>query len=342
MSGSGPRPRGILMSNDVTQAPFGTVFGEHLPIARFDGDQWSAAEVVPLNSVQFGPQTHALHYASACFEGLKAHRQTDGSVALFRAEKNVARLRGSAERLVLPVPPTALCEELFSLAASRNADVTPPAPGSLYLRPTLIGTDPNIGAAGKPSKTAALYVIASPVGEYLPPHPLRILVETELPRTTPQFGVVKAGANYCMALGQLTRARQDWNADQILFAAGGLVEETGAANFILLDEGHLVTPAQTDAFLHGITKDSLLQLARARGWTVEERGITVEDLREWAARPTGEMALSGTAAILGGVGELIIDGEVVQVGTGETGPATKALRAELQSIQRGERTFEFR
>ena len=330
------------MTQDVTQAPFGSVFGEHLPIARFDGQRWSSAQVVPLNSVHFGPQTHALHYASACFEGLKGHRQPDGSAAMFRADKNITRFQGSAERLVLPVPPTALCEELFSLAVSRNADITPAAPGSLYLRPTLIGTDPNVGAAGRPSKTAALYVIASPVGEYLPSHPLRILVETQVPRTTPQFGVVKAGANYCMALGLLTRARQDWNADQVLFAAAGAIEETGAANFLLLDEGHLVTPAQTDAFLHGITRDSLLQLARARQWTVEEREVTIDDLRAWAARPTGEMALSGTAAILGGVGELIIDGEVVRVGTGQTGPSTKALRAELQSIQRGERSFEFR
>ncbi len=330
------------MSTDVTQAPFGSVFGPHLPISRFDGKEWSAAKVVPLDSVHFGPQTHALHYGSACFEGLKGHRQVDGSVALFRPDKNVDRLRGSAERLVLPVPPVALCEELFSLAVSRNADITPAPPGSLYLRPTVIGADPNIGAAGKPSKTAAFYVIASPVGEYLPPHPLRILVETQVPRTTPQFGVVKAGANYCMALGQLTRARQEWNADQVLFAVGGSVEETGAANFILLDEGKLVTPAQTDAFLHGITKDSLLQLTRARGWSVEEREVTVDDLREWAARPTGEMALSGTAAILGGVGELVINHEVVRVGTGQAGPVTKALRAELQSIQCGERTFEFR
>jgi branched-chain amino acid aminotransferase len=170
---------------------------------------------------------------------------------------------------------------------------------------------------------------------------LRIVVETVNPRTTPQFGVVKSGANYAMALSPLMAAKREWQADQVLFAPGGLIEETGAANFVLLDEGNVITSALSDAFLHGVTRDSVLQVARSLGWNVEERDVSVDELREWAARPSGEMALSGTAAILGGVGELVIDSEIVTVGTGQAGPATTKLRAMLTEIQQGVRDFSF-
>ena len=332
------------MSDSKTSAvaaPFGTVFGARLPIARFDGEKWSAAEIVPTDSVSFGVATHSLHYGSECFEGMKAHRQQDGSVKAFRADKNIARLQKSAESLYLPVPSTKLLEELVGMAIEANDDVVPSSPGSLYLRPNLIGTDLNIGAASKPSKTAALYVIASPVGAYLPPHMLRIQVESNIPRTTPQFGQVKCGANYAMALGVIRKAAAEFQADQVLFAPGGFIEETGAANFILLEEGHIITAPLSGSFLHGVTRDSLLQLARSLDWKVEERAVGIEELAAWCKRPKAEAALAGTAAILGGVGTLIIGGEDHQVGAGETGPATRMLREMLTEIQIGKREFRF-
>ncbi len=328
-------------SKNATAAAFGTAFGPRLPIARFDGERWSAAEVVPSDSVSFGVASHCLHYGSECFEGMKAHRQVDGSVKAFRADKNITRLRNSADSLCLPVPSTALLQEMVAMAIEANADVAPEPPGSLYLRPNLVGTDLNIGAASKPSKTAALYILTSPVGPYLPPHMLRIVVESQIPRTTPQFGQIKCGANYAMALGVIRKARQDFEADQVLFAPGGFIEETGAANFILLEEGHLITAPLSGGFLHGVTRDSLLQLARSLDWKVEERAVSVEELVKWSQRPTGEAALSGTAAILGGVGTLIVGGEDYRVGTGETGPATKLLREMLIEIQTGKREFAF-
>ncbi len=326
----------------TSSAPFGTVFGDKLPIARFDGDNWSAVEVVPTDSVRFGVASHCLHYGSECFEGMKAHRQVDGSVKAFRPEKNIARLQKSAEALYLPVPPTALLEELVESAIRANSDVVPSSPGSLYLRPNLLGTDLNIGAASKPSNTAALYVLASPVGAYLPPHMLRIQVESNVPRTTPQFGQVKCGSNYAMALGVIRKAAAEFQADQVLFAPGGFIEETGAANFMMLEEGHIITAPLSGSFLHGVTRDSLLQLARSLDWKVEERSVSVDELVEGCQRPKAEAALAGTAAILGGVGTLIVGGEDVQVGAGETGPATKTLREMLTEIQIGKRAFDFK
>lgn len=298
-------------------------------------------EVVPTDSVKFGVATHCLHYGSECFEGMKAHKQADGSIKAFRADKNIERLRASAEGLCLPVPSTEVLETLVAAAIESNASVVPDPPGALYLRPNLLGTDQNIGAASKPSTTAILYLLTSPVGAYLPPHMLRIAVESKIPRTTPQFGRIKCGSNYAMALGVIRQARADFNADQVLFAPGGFIEETGAANFMLLEEGHLITPPLNDGYLHGVTRDSLLQLARSLDWRVEERPVSVDDLVQWCARPTAEAALSGTAAILGGVGTMIVNGEDVVVGKGETGPATKTLRGMLTEIQTGKREFQF-
>lgn len=327
--------------NDATKAPFGTVFGPQLPVARFDGEKWSAIEVVPTESVTFGVACHALHYASECFEGMKAHMQEDGSVKDFRADKNIQRLRASAEALCLPVPSTEMLEEMVDLAIEHNKHVCPDPPGALYLRPNLFGTDLNIGAASKPSKTAILYLLTSPVGPYLPPHMLRVVVQSDEPRTTPQFGRVKAGANYAMALGIIRKAAAKYNADQVLFAPGGFIEETGAANFIMLEEGKMITAPLSDAFLHGVTRDSLLQLGRSLGWDVQERPVSIDELVEWCKRPTAEAGLAGTAAILGGVGTIIVGGEEYQVGSGETGPATKKLRNMLTEIQTGKREFSF-
>ncbi len=316
-------------------APFGSVFAPTMAVARFDGAAWSPATVAPLDSFALHPGTHALHYGSSCFEGLKAHRQPDRSVAAFRADAHGARLRQSAARLCLPVPPAELVAELIDLVVAANAELTPDTPGALYLRPTMLGTDVTIGAAAAPSATAILYVLACPVGEYLPPRPLTVAVETETPRTTPQFGVVKTGANYAMALTPIAAAKERFGADQVLFAPGGIVQETGASNVLFLDGEDVLTPALTDAYLHGVTRDSLLRVAAGLGWSVTEREVTVADCVEWVARPGAELALTGTAAVVASVGTLVVDGVALPVGTAGSSPRTEQLRAALADIQTG-------
>lgn len=321
--------------------PWGSVFSPTMPIARFDGAAWSAAEVVPIESFQIHPGAHALHYGSTCFEGLKAHRQPDGSAKAFRADAHAARLQGSAARLCLPVPPVELIAEMIDLAVTTNAETVPSPPGSLYLRPTLLGTDESVGKATTPSESVVLYVLSCPVGDYLPPRPLVISVETDRPRTTPQFGRVKAGANYAMAMSTLLAARERDGADQVLFAPGGVLQETGATNVALLDGHRLVTPALTDAYLHGITRDSLVRLAAARGWEVDEREITVDETLDMIASPTAELIVMGTAAVLSSVGTLIVDGERHQVGTAGATTSADELRAALIDIQTGRTTFDW-
>lgn len=321
--------------------PFGTVFGPSMATSHFDGDRWSEPSVVATDALVLHPGTHALHYGSACFEGLKAHRHPDGRVVAFRPDRHVSRLRQSAGRLCLPVPSAELVDQLLTMTIDANDPVAPHPPGSLYLRPTMLGTDVTIGSAAAPSATATLYVLACPVGDYLPPRPLTVSVETSTPRTTPQFGVVKSGANYAMALAPIMDARRRFGADQVLFAPGGRIEETGASNVLLLDGPHLLTPALTDSYLHGITRDSLLRLARQLGWEVEERTVTVEECIDWIARPSAELALSGTAAVVAVVGTLVVDGHPHPVGTAGSAPRTGELRSRLIEVQTGRTSFDW-
>lgn len=322
----------------TTAAAFGASFTDRMPVAEFTGGEWGAARLDPVQPLSLHPAAHVLHYGSACFEGLKAHRGADGTVRIFRLDQHVRRMQRSAEVLVLPVPPTELLTGMVTDAVRAGLDEVPEAPGSLYLRPILMGVDANIGSAARPSDDALLYVLASPVGDYFAGG-LRALVVavSRQPRTTPQFGVVKTGANYAMALRTTRQANAEVGADQVLFAPDGRVEETGASNFLLIDGERVVTPELTDAFLHGVTRDSLLTIAADLGFEVEERAVTIDDLLAWAARPDAEAALSGTAAALSPVGQLVLDGERIAVGTGDVGPNAVRLRDALREVQTGVR-----
>jgi branched-chain amino acid aminotransferase len=164
--------------------------------------------------------------------------------------------------------------------------------------------------------------------------PLRIYVEDVNSRTATQTGRVKTGGNYAAALGPTLEARKQFKADQVLFAPGGQVQETGAANFLLLRKGRILTRSLDSTFLHGVTRDSLLTMAKDEGYKVEERVFEVPEMLEWAN--DGEAALSGTAAVLAGVGVLIYHGKEYRLSGGEVGPTTQELRRKLVSIQHGE------
>jgi branched-chain amino acid aminotransferase len=321
---------------DPFNAPFGTLFGDSMAVANYtDGVYDYRGSAQPLENFSLHPATHVLHYASECFEGLKAHRQADGSVAIFRLEDSVQRMLLSIEKLRMTAPSADLLRQLILDATTANMDFTPDAPGSLYIRPTFIGTAANIGAAATPSTEALLYVINSPVGDYFAGgvRPLTIYIETDMPRTTPQFGSVKSGANYVMALGPTLDAKRDHVADQVLFASGDDVTETGASNFFLADGERVITRNLDDSFLHGITRKSIIQIAKDLGLAVEERSIPVAELQAWSEH--GEMFLSGTAAVIAPVGKVITHGEQISVGDGQPGKTTLRLREALTDIQTG-------
>ncbi len=329
----------MQMPKDPSKAPFGSILAPTMAVARFADGRWQAHELRPTGAIELHPAAHVLHYASTCFEGFKAYRWADGSIHLFRVDRHIERLRQSARSLFLPEPDPQQLLEMIQATVDRNRDIVPEAPGSLYMRPVLFGTTPNIGAAGTPSAEAQLIVLASPVWDYFGLKPLRILVDDVHSRSAALMGCVKTGGNYAAALGPTLEARRRHQADQVLFAPGGEIQETGAANFILLRKGRLLTRKLDTAILHGVTRDSLLTLAKSEGYAAEERSFDVAEMLEWAR--DGEAALSGTAAVLAGVGVLIHNEQDHRVGNGEVGELTRALRAKLVSIQRGESADQF-
>jgi len=307
-----------------------------MAVATFQAGRWAEMMIKPVAPIELSPAAHVLHYASSCFEGFKAFRRADGSVHVFRMDRHIERMRQSAHRLVLPVPEAKQLADMVRAVIDRCREEIPEAPGALYLRPILFGTTANIGAAATPTVDASMLVLASPVWDYFAGgvKPLRILVDDENTRSAAQMGMVKTGGNYAAAMGPTLAARAKYQVDQVLFCPGGGVQETGAANFLLIRDGEILTRNLDGTFLHGVTRDSLLTLARDNGYVVRERVFDVQEMLEWVK--TGEAALSGTAAVLAGVGALIYRSDEHRVGSGDVGPLTRAMRAQLVAIQRGD------
>lgn len=315
---------------------FGTRFLPQMAITHFDGS-WSDTQMVPSDSMTIHPGAHVLHYASTCFEGLKAFRQADGGVAIFRMDRNIARFAQSSELLCLPAIDKAQVANMITDSVAQYRDSVPAAPASLYLRPTHMGTEPAIGKAAVASDTSSLFILLSPVGDYFQggEASLRLLLDEDGVRCGADHGMVKGGGNYASALKHIVRATKEYQADQVLFCPGGDVQETGAANFILVDGDEIITKSLDESFLHGVTRESLLTLARQKGLNVQERELTVQELIERASRPECEAGLTGTAAVVAAVGTLIHGGREYTVGSGKPGPRIRQMRDELNAIQWG-------
>ena len=318
-------------------AAFGSVFMPKMALATFENNQWSDAKIVASDSIQLHPGAHVLHYSSTCFEGLKAFRHADGSVHVFRMDQNIKRLAQSSRLLSLPTIDEAQVSKMIVDAVAEFATDVPEPPGSMYIRPTHIGTEAAVGKAAAPTATSMLYVLLSPVGDYFTggAKALRLLLDETGMRCAPHMGMIKSGGNYASALGPMMKAKAEVQADQILFCPNGDVQETGAANFLLIDGNEIITKGLDSSFLHGVTRSSILTLAADLGMTVTERDLTVAELLERAAKPEVEAVLSGTAAVLTSVGTFIHNDKEYKVGTGEPGPIALKLRQALNDIQWG-------
>lgn len=321
---------------------FGRVFTDHMVSARWKRERgWHEAGVVPYAPLVLDPASAVLHYSQSVFEGLKAYRQADGGVALFRPDRNAARLADSCRRLALPVPPpddlVAACE----LLVRTDAAWVPDGDGtSLYLRPLVFADE--VGLMVRPSASVRLLVLASPAGRYFPGplRPITLWLTEQYVRAAPGgTGVAKTGGNYAASL-VAQREAMDNGCDQVVFVDAvehRYVDELAGSNiFFVLDDGTLVTPALTGAILPGVTRDAVLTLARDAGRLVEERPVGLSEWRDGAR--TGRVAevfACGTAAVLTPVSTLRWDGGEVTVGSGTAGPTTLALREALLDLQYG-------
>lgn len=321
---------------------FGKFFSDHLFAMDFtDQKGWFDARIEPYAPFQMDPAAGVFHYGQAMFEGSKAFRGADGRIRMFRPEMHAKRMAIGAPRLCMTAPSEADMMEAVRALVKVEADWVPKSAGtSLYLRPTLIATEGFLGV--RPSKMYRYFVIASPAGNYFGGSGLksvRIWVETNDVRA-PRGGLgsTKAGANYAASLSSAMKAKKE-GFDQVLWLDGKdheYVEEVGTMNVCFIIGKTLVTPPLSDSILAGVTRDSVLTMARELGLTVEERPISIKEIK--TAHQAGlltEVFGTGTAAVISPVGELAFAGEKLIINGGVPGPIGQSLYAEIGAIQRG-------
>ncbi|MFA6220229.1 MAG: branched-chain amino acid aminotransferase [Erythrobacter sp.] len=320
---------------------FGTNFTDHMVTIEWTEEAgWHDARVQPRAPITLDPAAAVLHYAQEIFEGLKAYRHADGSIALFRPEQNARRLNASADRLAMPhVPEDLFVEAIRQLIAVDGAWVPSAEGSSLYLRPFMIATEAFLGV--RPAKRYKFLVIAGPAGNYFKSGaPAVSIWISDYTRAAPGgTGAAKCGGNYAASLVP-TREAFSRGHDQVLFLDAvehRWVEELGGMNlFFVFDDGRVVTPPLTGTILPGITRDSLIRLLREEGLAVHEEPYSIDQWRADAA--SGKLVESfacGTAAVVTPVGKVAgHDGEFT-IGSGGPGQLTSKLRARLVAIQRG-------
>ncbi|HXV91969.1 MAG TPA: branched-chain amino acid aminotransferase [Pseudonocardia sp.] len=330
----------------LAEPGFGRHFTDHMVTIRWRaGAGWHDPAIVPYGPFSLDPASMVLHYGQEIFEGLKAYRQPDGSVASFRPDANAARFRSSAIRLgMAPLP-----DELFLASLSELVDVdrawVPPAGGeeSLYLRPFMIATEVGLGV--KPASEYLDALIASPAGAYFPGgvKPVDVWLCTDYTRAAVGgTGAAKCGGNYAASLLPQAQAAEHGCAQVAYLDAAERtwVEEMGGMNlFYVFGEGEsaeVVTPELSGSILAGITRDSLLVLAKEIGCQVTERRISAQEWLEGCADGRiSEVFACGTAAVITPIGNVKHNDGQVRVGDGEPGPVTRRLRTLLTDIQRG-------
>lgn len=321
---------------------FGKYFTDHFFLMDFVPERgWQDARIEPYGPLAIDPAASVLHYGQAMFEGLKAFRGVDGKIRLFRAQANANRMVTGAPRLCMESPSEAQMLEAFCALVKMESHWVPSGPGTaLYLRPTLIATEAFLGV--RPATRFTFFLIASPVSNYFAGKGLgglRIWVETHDVRAARGgLGAVKAGANYVASLHAAQEAKKK-GFDQVLWLDGRdheFVEEVGTMNLMVMLGETLVTPPLSDSILAGVTRDSLLTLAREHGIRIEERPLSMKELR--SAQHAGtlkEVFGTGTAAVVSPVRELAFAGETMLIGKGEVGPVATMLHKELMDLQRG-------
>jgi branched-chain amino acid aminotransferase len=320
---------------------FGAVFTDHMFLMDYaEGLGWHCPRVEPYQALSLEPAAMVLQYAQSVFEGLKAYRSTRGDVAIFRPSAHAARLIRSCERICIPPIDTDLMMRSLRAVVQVDSDWVPHAPGtSLYLRPTIIASEPALGM--RPSKRYVYYIIMTPAGSYYgADKTLRILVSDNYVRAVRGgMGACKTGGNYAGTLLP-TREAEAQGFDQVLYLDGvnrEYVDELGVMNFMVQIGDEVVTPPLSDTILAGVSRDSALTLLRDWGVRVVERPLSIAEIFD--AGRLGRLAeawATGTGAGIVAIGELSYRGERLMISKGETGPLTRKIHATLAAIRYGE------
>ncbi len=325
---------------DTDNLAFGTTFTDHMLVMEHDENGWHDWKIVPYGPFSLDPSAMVIHYGQSIFEGMKAYRNPQGKINLFRPEENFKRLNLSADRLCIPKIDEEYALEALKTLIKLEEDWVPSAPNtSLYIRPFIFATDPHLGVKASTKYTFA--IILSPVGPYYKEglKPVKIYVEDEYVRAVKGgMGFTKTAGNYAASIlaGEIANKK---GYAQVLWLDGihkQYVEEVGSMNIFFKFNDELATPALNGSILGGITRKSIVELAKDMGINVNERTISINEVFERHAKGELEEVFgSGTAAVVSPVSELNKDGEIITISNGEMGELTQKLYDTLTGIQWG-------
>lgn len=328
-----PKPTGDLA--------FGTIFTDHMFIMDYEeGKGWHDARITPYEPLSIDPAAMIFHYGQTIFEGLKAYHTEDGSIQLFRPEKNFERMNNSNKRMVMPQIDEDFVLQALKKLLNIEKDWVPTTEGtSLYIRPFIIATQSYLGVA--PSTNYKFMIILSPVGSYYKEgiNPVKIAVENKYVRAVlGGTGEAKTAGNYASSLIAEELMTKGGYA-QVLWLDGiekKYIEEVGSMNVFFKVNGEIITPKLTGSILPGVTRDSVIQLLKHWNLPVTERKISMAEIAEAHANGTLEEAFgTGTAAVISPVGQLTWNDQDFKINNGETGEIAKKLYDTLTSIQYG-------
>jgi len=328
---------------------FGTYFTDYMFNMDYNPEKgWHNPRIEPYGPLEMDPSTMVLHYGQAIFEGLKAYKTESGDIQLFRPKDNLSRFNRSGNMLCMPeIDEDLILKGLIELLKIEK-DWVPGEPGtSLYIRPTIIATDPYLGL--RSSNTYRFFIILSPVGAYYPEgfNPVKIWVTKEYVRAVRGgVGTAKTAGNYAASLYATELAQKD-GYTQVLWLDGvelKYIEEVGSMNIFFVIGDELITPELNRSILSGVTRDSVISMAKSWGMKVVERKISIDEV--YQAHASGnlkEIFGSGTAAVISPVGNIKLDDKEITIAGGEVGPVAARLFDDLTDIQYGkaEDTFNW-
>lgn len=328
---------------EILQDPgFGNFFTDHMFLTEWTPQTgWTDPRVVPYGPLSIDPATAVLHYGQEIFEGMKAYAHADGSVWTFRADANAARMQRSAHRLALPeLPVEWFLGSIEALLSADRAWVPVGEEKSLYIRPFMFASEVFLGV--RPSQHVTYSVIASPAGAYFRGgvRPVSIWLSSDFSRAgAGGTGAAKCGGNYAASLLPQQEATEQ-GCDQVAFLDASehrWVEELGGMNlYFVQDDGSIVTPELSGSILDGITRNSIMTIARDLGHEVIERRVSIDEWRDGTASgKITEIFACGTAAVVTPVGVLKWNGGEAVSSDGETGKVTSDIRSALVDIQYG-------
>jgi len=326
-----------LQQTDFNHLPFGKTFSDHMFVADYADGEWKNFEIVPYGEISLSPAISALHYGQSFFEGLKAYKHADGTVSVFRPDKNAKRFNKSAERLCMPALPEDIFVQSIAAVVDIDREWIPGKPNhSMYIRPFMFATDPYLGVA--PSSTYKYMVLIGPTGPYFS-KTLRVKIETYYTRSAEGgMGYAKSSGNYGGAMLPARKATEE-GFDQLIWTDAkdhAYIEEMGAANIMFVLDGKLITPSTRDTILDGVTRDTVLALARKWGYSVEERRVSVAEIIEGAKSGTLADAFgAGTAATIAPVGSISLNGEEYFLSDPKTREFSQKVLKDLDAIKYG-------